>query len=337
MGTRSSQSPRQKTRDRPAAPAGESEETWSDSLPFRNSRLVYENVFNAYQLNRGSDLSYNPYYAMSLSIQPRWYFLDNVSARLRLDIETELTNADSTSDYHETRLSDLNLDIVYDPIVMIPGAEISVGAGFRFSLPTSLTSQAASRYLGLGPDLRLARVFPVLDGLVLAYNFRYLKYLNRYTTLQRETNSYGCSGSYPTYCEHGQNGTRAAVHGFFNTIVLSLDFLREIWRPMNFTIAVVFMNYLAYEASDATVTLMGGQQVPVDHIEDPVTHRASNWYVFDLGIEITDYLGLSIGASTYTPQLRPDSTYEQPFFNRYTTLYVDLSLDLERLVAVFRR
>lgn len=321
-----------------------SEEIYGDALPFRNTRLVYENIFNAYQLNRGSELSYNPYYAMSLSIQPRWYFTDALSARLRLDVETELTNADDTTDYHETRVSDLNLDLVYDPIVEIPVAGITVGAGFRFGFPTSPESQAATRYLGLGPELRLARVFPVLDGLLLAYNFRYQKYLNRYTTLQRETNPYGCTREEP-YCEHGQAGDYARSHGFFNTITLSLDFLRGIWRPMNFSVMVSFMNYLTYEPTDTTVTISGGQEVRVptdpDSLTyaptDPVTHQAAIWYVFELGLEITDYLAVALGASTLSPQLAPDSSYRTPFFNRYTNLYVDLTLDVERLVSVFRR
>ena len=210
-------------------------------------------------------------------------------------------------------------------------------AGFRFSFPTSLTSQAESRFLGLGPELRLARVFPVLDGLIVYYGFRYMKYLNRYTTLQRETNPYDCTRA-DLNCEaHGQLGDPARSHGFSNSILLQLDFLRELWRPMSFAVQVVFNNSLGYDLPEATVQLLGGREVPVDHIADPVNHRASIWYVFDVSLEITDYLSVSVGASTFSPQLRPDSTYRQPFFNRYTNIYVDLGLDIERLVSVFRR
>jgi len=33
------------------------------------------------------------------------------------------------------------------------------------------------------------------------------------------------------------------------------------------------------------------------------------------------------------PQLRPDSGYEAPFINRYTTVYLDLTLHVDGLVS----
>ena len=313
------------------------EEQWSDSLPFRNTILTYENIFSVVQLNREYDQSYNPYYAMGLSIKPRWYFTDEFSVRLRLDIEGELTDADSTTDYHETRVGDLILDLVYDPVYTIPTLDVSLGLGIRAQFPTSLESQAESRYMGLGADLRLGRVFDVLDGLVISYMFRYMKYLNRYTTLQRDTNPRECMGNDPACLANWQLGDPARSHGFFNWISISLAFLREQWRPMNFTIAVFFMNYLTYELPEYNLAIMGGEEVPVEHIANPVNHSAYIWYIFELGLDITDYLGISLGASTFSPQLSTESTYREPFFNRYTRIYVDLSIDIERVVAAIRR
>lgn len=313
------------------------ENQWSDALPFRNTILTYENIFSVAQLNRDYEQTYNPYYAMGLSIKPRWYFTDEFSVRLRLDLEGELTDADYTSEYHETRVGDLILDLVYNPVYTIPTLDVTLGFGIRAQFPTSLESQAESRYMGLGADMRLGRVFDVLDGLVISYMFRYMKYLNRYTTLQRDTNPYECVGGDPACMANWQLGDPARSHGIFNWISLSLGFLREQWRPMNFTIAVLFINYLSYELPETTVTLMGGEEVPVEHIANPVNHNAYIWYIFELGLDITDYLGISIGASTYSPQLGPDSTYREPFFNRHTRIYVDLSLDIERVVAAIRR
>jgi hypothetical protein len=313
------------------------ERVWSNALPFRSSVLIYENIFSAYQMNRGSELTYNPYYAMSLSLRPRWYFTDALSARLRFDVETELTNSDETTQYHETRLSDLLFDLVYDPIVEIPVVNLNVGAGLRLQLPTSPQAQAETMYVGLGPQVRLSRVFDVLDGLLIYYSFRYMKYLNRYTTLQRQTNPYSCVRGDPACQAHNQLGDPARSHGFFNQIMLQLDFLERLFRPMHFAVMVLFYNYLTYGAPDATVPIMGGAEAEVEHIENPVNHTASIWYVIELGIDITDYLGIGVGVSTFSPQLRPDSTYRQPFFNRYSNLYVDLTLDVERLVAAFRR
>ena len=314
------------------------EQTYTDGLPFRGTSLIWENIFNAYQLDPSNDPTHNPYYAMSLSIRPRWYFTDHFSARLRLDIEGELTDADSTTDYHETRVSDLTLSLVYSPVVTIPVLDIALGLGLNFSFPTSLQSQAETRYLGLGGSLSLSRVFDLLDGFVISYSFGYSKYLNRYTTMQRDTNPYSCSAAQPDCLAHHQLGTPSRSHGFNNNITLSLSFLEDLFRPMSFTAGLFFINYLAYDMpGGVTIEDEHGNPLEVMDGDDPQNHRAAIGFVLDLGLKITDYLGLSVGAMTMWPQLAPDSTYRQPFFNRYTNIYVDLSLDLERLVAAFRR
>jgi hypothetical protein len=311
------------------------EETWSDALPFRGTMLIYENIFNAYQLNRGADRTYNPYYAMSLSARARWYFRDPLSLRLRFDVEVELTDADDTTDYQETRVSDLTLDLVYNPVYTIPALGVDLGLGVRAVFPTSLQSQAETRYMGLGVDLRLSRTFDVLDGLVIGYVFRYTKYLNRYTTMERETNPYACSPNQPDCLANHQLGDPSRSHGFTSDILLELNFAERV-RPMALSFNLIFLNYLTYEVPEATVELMGGQTAVVEHIEDPQNHQASIWFVVDYTIELTQYLALSVGASTLWPQLAPDSTYRTPLFNRYTTVYLDLSLDIERLVAAVR-
>jgi hypothetical protein len=119
-------------------------------------------------------------------------------------------------------------------------------------------------------------------------------------------------------------------------MLLELSFARRV-RPMALGFMLLFLNYVTYELPEATVETMGGQPVTVDHIDDPQRHQAAIWFVLDYTIELTDYLSASLGFSTFWPQLRPDSTYRTPFFNRYTNVYVDLSLDLERLVAAVRR
>jgi hypothetical protein len=334
------------------------EEAWADALPFRNSSITYENVISNRTIYQGDDLTYNPYYAMSVSLRPRWYFTDAFSTRLRFDVETELTNADNTTTYREPRVSDIYLDFVYDPIVKIPGVGVSVGAGLRFSLPTSVESRAQTRYLGIGPELRLARVFSVLDGLTMAYSFRYTKYINRQDMVSRSSNPY--TDGRPTspvgpqsdpmleaayfatpavqtagMDPHDHSGVPALSQAFTNTLMVRVDFLRR-YVPMSFTVMTAFLNGLTYGVPEHT-TEVSGTDHTVAHIADPTTHRPSIWYVVDLGVEITDFLSASVGASTLSHQLAPDATYRTPFFNRNTNLYVDLSLDVERFVALFRK
>jgi len=56
--------------------------------------------------------------------------------------------------------------------------------------------------------------------------------------------------------------------------------------------------------------------------------------MYGLGLTVTPIQALSIGlgAETGNPQLKADATYERPFFNRNTVVYLDLTLDIDGLV-----
>ncbi len=311
---------------------------------FRNSRVVYENSLSPLRLAPGSELTFNPYYAMSLSLRPRWYFTDQFSVRARMDIEHELTESDVTTQSHETRISDVFLDLVYTSIFTVPQLDIQLDAGLRIQIPTSLLSQAETQYLAAGPDLRLTRSFDVLDGLVLSYQFRYLKYVNRFSTVQREVCPYGQPASAGELAESGalavsshcQLGQAARSHGFFNLAMVRLDFLRGTSLPMNLMIAAQFMNFLTYGLPEAGVDVAGRER-PVTPLHDAQNHQAAIWYVVALGMELTPWMSATLGASSISPQLRPDSTYTAPFFNRYTNIYMNLTFDIERFVVALRQ
>ena len=52
------------------------------------------------------------------------------------------------------------------------------------------------------------------------------------------------------------------------------------------------------------------------------------------GVEAVRGLDLRIGMSTAGPQLAPDSSYYNPFYNRYTAVYLDLVCDLDGVVGL---
>jgi hypothetical protein len=189
--------------------------------------------------------------------------------------------------------------------------------------------------MGLGGDFRLGRGFDVLDGLVLSYLFRYVNYFNEYTTIQRETNPYPCSPSDPACDSWGQTGDPSRNWQILNAGTIQLRFADRV-RPMAFTVAVGIYNTRYYEPTEAEVTLSGGQTVSVEHIDDPTSTVNTMYYLFEYGINITQWMSIAIGANTSNPQLDPSSNYRTPFFNRYTNLYLDMTFDIERIVASFR-
>jgi len=64
--------------------------------------------------------------------------------------------------------------------------------------------------------------------------------------------------------------------------------------------------------------------------------RAAIWYIVEVGYQILPWLGVALGASTYNAQLSPDSSYEAPFFNRYTRVYLDINITVDQLVQAIR-
>ena len=56
-------------------------------------------------------------------------------------------------------------------------------------------------------------------------------------------------------------------------------------------------------------------------------------YGLNLGIKPFDALGVGLGASTFNPQRAPNNELHDPFLNRHTQVFVDLSLDVAALTS----
>jgi len=67
--------------------------------------------------------------------------------------------------------------------------------------------------------------------------------------------------------------------------------------------------------------------------QEPSDRRMLLSYNLELAARPVSALTVALGASTTHPALKPDSTYYTPFFNRYTTVYLDLRLSVADLVS----
>jgi hypothetical protein len=296
-------------------------------VPYRGTSIVFQNMVSAFTFSKSADLTYNPYYAMSLSFLPRWYFTDNLSMRLSISVSKELTNADDTTLYRETVLSDTSLSLVNTKIYEEKFTKIRFGARFDFTLPTSKVSQARSLILGLTPGLIISRHFKLLKGLDFIYQFRYTKYLNRYTTMRRE-------GVFPS----GDNniGVRNPSHQFFNLFGVTQYFIKDLYLSVTFGV----LNYFVYPGSAVTAGDLGIYGAEEDEeILPPPRHGRRDLFVssIEIGYSLLSYLTLSLNISTQGSQLAPDSTIRQPFANRYTTLILGASLGIDPLVKAVKK
>lgn len=285
------------------------------------SALTYGHQATAYTFSQSAEGHYNPTWSHALSIAPQWHFNSQLFVRGRVALAQEFTASDTTRSRNEVELSDITLDI---------GAigytekftKIRIGGDLRFAFPTSKASIFATRILGVGPSLNVSRIFDIRSGLALSYAGRYTHRFHRFTTpMYLASPLFACADRTDLDCRILNNGGRRNAHSDL-THGPSISF-----APLE-TVAIAaayqFSHQWLYKLPDADVSTSSKADVPNRHYSN-----------FDLSVswQIFKPVGLTFGASTFGGQLSSFGTYEVPFFNRNTTLYLDASFDIEAAVS----
>lgn len=309
-------------------PAGEvattTAETKAEKSAWRGSELAYRNSVTAITLDRSAELTYNPFWGMALEVSPRFWFDDVWSVGASLEVQREITEADDTTRADETQLGDLALRFTASRFATIPGLGAELTASLGFAFPTSLASQGQTMLFSVSPSLRLGWTFrEVMSGLSFGYTARFTKLFHDYTTGELESPVVpGCFAGSSGSCDRFLNtGVRNTSYRMANSLDASLAFTD--WMSMSASFGVV-VSWLYEDVEDERVTF---QEL------EPQDERYA--LVADLGLTFqpTNPLSISIGASTFNPQLAPDGSRYTPFFNRFTTLYLDLRVDVAALVS----
>ncbi len=290
-----------------------------DEAPaWAGSSIGVSNTVSALTLDPSAEPNYNPYYAVGVSVAPRWAFAPWLSLSGAIAATHEVTDADGTTYSDETLLSDTGLSLGLSG-AKIPGVGVGVSGGLKATFPTSLASRAQTLQVGITPSLRLSKRFGLLEGLTVGYGGSVRINAHGYTTSARQAPRIAsCRGI--DCAEFLNTGVRNSQYQTANTVSLGLGLTK--WLGLSSAFGVY------------TSHLYPGQTVPeVSHI--PTAPTDTRYAVsYGLSARIGPFAGLttSIGASTFNPQLAPNSTYYRPFYNRYTQLSVDLSFDLSSLV-----
>lgn len=296
--------------------------------PWRASEIAYRNSVTAISLDRSAELTYNPFWGMALEIAPRYWFDDTWSVAASIEVQREITEADDTTRADETQVSDLLVRFIARNLARIPGIEADLTAQLAFSFPTSLASQGQTMLFSVAPSLRLGWSFrDVLSGLAFGYSARFTKLFHDYTTGELESPVVpGCFAGSSGSCDRFLNtGVRNASYRLSNTFDASLFFTEELSMAASFGIVV---SWLYGDVEDDRVNY---QEL------EPQDERYA--LVADLGLTWVPAgpLAVTFGASTFNPQLAPDGSRYTPFFNRFTTLYLDLRIDVAALVSELSR
>ncbi len=292
--------------------------------PWSGSEVAYRNSVTALSFDRGADLTYNPYWAMSLELAPRYSFGSIWNLSANLEIAHELTEADDTTLSNETLLGDLSLRLGASRFAKIPGIDVDVSASLGLTLPTSLASQGDTLMFALAPQVRLSRTFDkVLSGLTIGYSLRLSKLFHEYTTSALDSPVIpGCIATSTGSCDRLLNtGFRNASFRLGQTFDANLDITSWLSASASFGVTVSWL---------------------YDDIDDPrVSHQEleaqDNRYalIADVGLTAVPWkpVSVNLGVSAMNPQLAPDGSRYAPLFNRFATVYLDFRVDIAALFA----
>lgn len=313
-----------------ASPAVEKKTAEKKPAPWRGSVIYYGHGITALTLDKAAEPLYNPTYSHHLDLWGEWHFSDHVFSRMLFSLGQEFTQSDDTTRDREIVASDLSLETGINDIAL-PVGGIKLASTARLTLPTSKASLAQTRLFTLGPTLALSRKFALMQGLLLVYYGRFDFRFHRYTTAETDAPELvACGLSKVDICQDYFNtGTRnawgALVHG-----------PRVIFSPterLTFIGYYQFVDQFLYAPAKAEPSQLP-ETVTASSVGDPGA-RYANSFGLIASYELTKVLGLSLGTSTYSAQLAPDGTYRQPFFNRNTTLSLDVVIDIDAFIAAF--
>jgi hypothetical protein len=288
---------------------------------FRGSTIWYTHSLSVLSFDPAAEPTYDPVWTHRISLRPYWQFSKHFHAAARFDLTQELTNADDTTYEYQVLASDLALEV--GGTWSEPRTGIEFAPALRVGLPTSLASQAATMWFSIAPTLNVSRTFPVLQGLTVSLLGRWSKFFNTYTTPTFDGTIIPCGDPRAPSCDQFvQSGTRSASWVIATGPTLSLA-ITDRWSV---DLLVWFFYSQLYPLSPATVTI-SGQTLNLG-AGDGVNQRYTVLAAIDATYRIGRGVSISLGAFTYSGEPGPDGAFRDPFVNRYTTLSLDLIVDV---------
>jgi hypothetical protein len=290
--------------------------------PWRGSQLSYGHVATALSLRKDAEPFYNPYYAHHLSLAPEWHFTDKFFARALFDLEQELTLADDTEYKNEVVWSDLRVDLATTGYKE-ERTGINISGSLRLVGGLSKVARAQTRIFSVGPGVTLARSFEVRSGLKLSYSGRFTQRFNRFTTVQFDAPTLVRCGDADACEALASSGTRNVQNDLLHGPSITFDPTEKLHLMANYQVSHGFLYPLTATERESN---------RLDASTD-VSVRESSRFIVEASYDLLKALSLTLGVDTLTRQPGPDGLRQTPFFNRFTTVYLDLGLDVETLLS----
>lgn len=298
---------------------------------WRGSALTYENVFTTISMDKSAEPTWNPYYAHSVQIAPRYYFFDDIYTSLIWSVEQELTNSDWTTTRRELLWSDLFVDVGYSGWTE-PTTKLRINGSVRLALPVSKISQAQTQVFAVAPSVRLSRTFDVLGGVTLGWAARWNQRFHTSTTpLKDASGIVGCTSASDA-CERSRSTGVLNSWGDLSTGP-SLAFMPI--EKLYISADLRFGKSFLYDNTDAELSGIGGGDLTPRKNDTGFTGRHNQYFGVAANYALFDELSITAGIATPSPQLDLEGQRRSPFFNRYSQVFFDLDFDLDAIASRF--
>ncbi len=303
----------------PEAPA-EAEPAAGMSVADRfGGTFLYENAFS---IGHGGDLApeASRVYSMSWIFTPTFSFTEDLSTSLKIPLTEELTEGGDTFDDElvvGNFVWSLDAGLPKPPVKALSG-----GVGVALELPTSKVSRAESLVMGVGPYFTGTVTAPVVDGISLSWTVAPSPRIQRYTTWSNLTPrpcspAAGCTFGVAGTTDTGYRNTAFQLVQDFHVGVAAVDerlYVGATFQTVHGKLHPKSPSPRFDEATLSPASNLGG---------DPWTLSYS--LVFDVSFQVHPFLGVSVGA--WTPGgMRPDGGWYLPLGNRFTQIYIDVTL-----------
>jgi hypothetical protein len=300
-------------------------------LFFHGSSLSYGHSISAMTFDPAGELHYNPTWQHTLTLRPEFHFINDLFfARGLMFISQEFTQSDTTSSLHEVEFSDAWIDLGYSGWTE-PNTGITVKGDVRFTLPASKLSQLKTQVMNIGPGVSLARKFPVLSGLTVSYGVRSTGHINLYQGPRTwDSTLPNCDLRDESCASNRYTGGRNAFFDLSHGPAVSFAPIETVSIDSVFLMTRAWL----YPVAPTPTALQGSNQLGPQEVGAPAVKDLTR-FMLSVSWQFTKPVGVSLTALTISPQLGDDGRYIFPLFNRYTTLYLDFSLDVEATVSRF--
>ena len=299
--------------------------------------ITFTQSITARTLNPSGQLTYDPTYSWSFTAVPRWNFDNGLSLGYRQNLSIEWTESNITTQNYDLWWGDGQFDATYT-LPWKPGGTMIIPS-FLLSLPTSEIARGSKEIIGPGARLLFIKPVPVLGGLILGGGASYTHWFaTSNVAATPRGDSYDCAvlgqdatagaESITQSCPGGTAARRGVLSaGFFGTLIPAAG-----WQ-VNLSFTGIMTN--TYRLADATLSDDVIVANPDDRNfgVDGTRWRYATSFGVSVGYDVTSYMTLSLGYSTFA--LYPDAggNVENPFFNENTTLNLSLQFRTDGLVV----